>query len=187
MNKQEFLEALSAQLVSLSESDREQSLAFYAEMIDDCMEGGASEEEVVALLDPVEVIAGEILQSATAQRRKSRKLRGWEIALLILGAPLWLPLLAAAFVVGLALGIVLWSLIAALWAATAGIVLSAPISIIASGVALLRWNLLRSTVCVGMAFVMAGLAILLLFAARRATSGALWITRACWLRLRRAG
>ena len=186
MNKQEFLEALAAQLASLTEEDREQSLAFYAEMIDDCVESGASEEEVIALLDPVEVIAGEILQSVPMRRRRPRKLRGWEIALLILGAPLWLPLLLAAAIVSLALMIVLWSLIMALWATAAGFVVSAPASIIAAGIALFRWNLLRSTVCVGTGFVTAGLAVLLLLAAWRATHGAWRLTRFCWMRMRRA-
>ena len=70
MNKQEFLEALALQLTPLCESDRKQSVDFYAEMIDDCMKGGASEEEVVALLDPVEAIAGEFLRGATARTRR---------------------------------------------------------------------------------------------------------------------
>ena len=70
MNKQEFLEALALQLTPLCESDRKQSVDFYAEMIDDCMKGGASEEEVVALLDPVEAIAGEFMRGATARMRR---------------------------------------------------------------------------------------------------------------------
>ena len=186
MNKREFLEALAAQLASLTEEDQEQSLAFYAEMIDDCAESGASEEEVIALLDPVEVITGEILQNIPARKRSPRRLRGWEIALLILGAPVWLPLLLAAAVVAVALLIVLWSLIAAMWATAAGFVVSAPVSIIAAGVALFRWNLLRSTMCVGTGLVMAGFAILLLFATWRATRGAWRLTRFCWMRMRRA-
>ena len=186
MNKREFLEALAAQLASLTEEDREQSLAFYAEMIDDCVENGASEEEVIALLDPVEVIAGEILLNAPVRKRSRRRLRGWEIALLIIGSPVWLPLLLAAAIVSLALLIILWSLIAALWAMAAGFVVSAPASIIAAGLALFRWNLLRSTVCVGTGLVTAGLAILLLLAARRATDGARRLTRFCWTRMRRA-
>ena len=70
MNKREFLEALELQLTPLCEADRKQSVDFYAEMIDDCMKGGASEEEVVALLDPVETIAGEFIQGASARTRR---------------------------------------------------------------------------------------------------------------------
>ena len=69
MNKQEFLDALATQLSPLCEADRKQSVDFYAEMIDDCMKGGASEEEVVALLDPVEAIAGEFIQGASVRTR----------------------------------------------------------------------------------------------------------------------
>ena len=70
MNKQEFLDALATQLSPLCEADRKQSVDFYAEMIDDCMKGGASEEEVVALFDPVEAIAGEFIQGASARTRR---------------------------------------------------------------------------------------------------------------------
>ena len=186
MNRQEFLEALAARLASIPETERERSLAFYIEIIDDRIENGASEEEAVASLGPVEKIAGEILQNAPAPApTRTRKLRGWEIALLILGLPLWLPLLVSAAVVALAMLIVLWSLIVALWAMAASFTLGTPMTFVAGGLALFRWNLLRSTVCVGMACAMAGAAILLLIAARYATRRAWRLTRVCWMWIRR--
>lgn len=188
MNRQEFLEALAAQLISLSEIEREQTIRFYAEMIDDRVEGGADEEEVIAQLGPVEQIAGEILQNAPipVPTRAPRKWRGWQIALVAVGSPVWLPLLAAVGVVALALLIVLWALVVSLWAVAAGIALAAPMSIFASGIGLFRGNLLKAVVGVGMACVTAGAAIPLLFAMKRATRGAIWLTRMCWAKIRRA-
>ena len=185
MNRQEFLDALAAQLASLPDAERERSLAFYMEMIDDRMESGATEEEAVASLGSVNEIAGEILQNTPTPHGK-QKLRGWKLALLILGAPIWLPLLAATVVVALSLVIVLWSLIAALWAMAAGITLSAPMALLSGGIALLHWNLLRSAVCTAMACATAGLAILLVLAALRATRGASRFTRTCWKKVRGA-
>ena len=46
MNKQEFLSALSDKLSVLSEEDKEKSIDYYSEMIDDRMEEGLSEEEL---------------------------------------------------------------------------------------------------------------------------------------------
>ena len=189
MNREEFLAALASELGMLAEAERERSLAFYAEMIDDRMEGGASEEEAVASLGPVEEIAAEILGSApivpAVKQRNRRRLRGWEIALLIIGSPVWLPLLLAAGVVALSLLIVLWVLIAALWVATASCVLCVPMSLVNNIAALLRGNLMRSVVSVGMACVAAGLALLLLLAAHRLTRGAARLTQLCWIKLRR--
>ena len=68
MNKREFLEALAERLASLRAIDREQALAFFGEMIDDCTKGGASEEEVIAKLDPLNEIAEEFLQGAARRR-----------------------------------------------------------------------------------------------------------------------
>ena len=188
MNKRAFLEALAAQLESLSEAERERSLAFYAEMIDDRVEGGATEEEAVATLGPVEEIAAEILGSAPVaigvQYRKRRKLRGWEIALLAIGSPVWLPLLAAAAVVALALLIVIWALVVSLWAAAASAVLSVPMSIVTNVTALFQGNMLRVAASISTACVAAGLAILLWFAGMRVTRGAARLTRTCWRKMR---
>ena len=187
MNRREFLKTLAAQLESLTEAERERSLAFYAEMIDDRVESGASEAEAVASLGPVEEIAAEILGSApiSVRPKKSRKLRGWEIALLVIGSPVWLPLLAAVAVVALALLIVLWALVAALWATAAGAALCVPASFVSNIRALFDGNLMGAAVSVGMACFAAGLTILMMLAMTRATRGAVWLTRACWRKVRR--
>ena len=49
MNKQEFLSALQNALAGLPKKDRQKTLAFYSEMIDDRMEDGMTEEEAVAI------------------------------------------------------------------------------------------------------------------------------------------
>ena len=48
MNKTEFLDALRHALGKLPSYEVEQSIAFYAEMIDDRIEDGMSEQEAVA-------------------------------------------------------------------------------------------------------------------------------------------
>ena len=88
MNKREFLEALDAQLLLLLESEREQSLVFYGELIDECTATGATEEEVVAQLDTVDAIAEEILECLPTSQIQVRKPRSWENALHRLSASL---------------------------------------------------------------------------------------------------
>lgn len=50
-----------------------------------------------------------------AKLKPSRELKGWEIALLVLGAPLWLPLIIAFAAVLLSVYAVIWSVIISLY------------------------------------------------------------------------
>ena len=123
MNKQQFLAAIGEQIRSLPQTDVEKSLDYYREMIDDRMEDGLSEEEAVAALGSPEEIAAQILMETPlpklvkAKLKPSRALRAWEIVLLVLGSPVWLPLLLAAGIIVLAVYIVLWAVIVVLYAA----------------------------------------------------------------------
>ena len=132
MNKREFAAELSRLIGALSDDDRQKSVDYYLEMIDDRMEDGMTEEDAVADIGTPAEIAVQILSEAPQHpygmpkyEEPKRQLQGWELALLIIGAPLWIPLLAAALVIVLSVYIVIWSVVIALY--------SAPISIIASG------------------------------------------------------
>ena len=56
MKKQEFLDELKKALWALPEADQKNSLEYYAEMIDDRMEDGLSEEEAVAAIGDLDEI-----------------------------------------------------------------------------------------------------------------------------------
>lgn len=115
MNKRKFISELRKKLSRLPRKEIEERLSFYSEMIDDHIEEGLSEEEAVRAVGSIENIAKQIPGAKGADSMK-RELSGWDIALLIIGAPLWAPLLIAAFVIYFSLYIVLWSLVAVLWA-----------------------------------------------------------------------
>ena len=101
MRKQEFLTLLRERLSGLPQADVEERLAFYSEMIDDRMEEGFSEEEAVGQIGSIEEIVSQIVVETPLSkivkenvRRKPRR-KGWETLLLVLGFPVWLPLLSA--------------------------------------------------------------------------------------------
>ena len=118
MNKSEFLGELEKSLSELPEKDRSRSLDYYGEMIDDRTEEGLSEEEAVQALGSMEDITAQILMDTPlpslvrAKVKKRRALKAWETVLLVLGSPVWLPLLIAAVAVALSLYAVLWVLVA---------------------------------------------------------------------------
>ncbi len=112
MTKSEFLAALENGLAALPREDREKSLDYYSEMIDDRIEEGMSEQEAVEAVGSAEELAAGIVAEAvppeaeaaqepaqTAEPEQRRGLGAWTIALLILGSPVWLPLLLAGAIV----------------------------------------------------------------------------------------
>jgi uncharacterized membrane protein len=121
VTKQEFLSELRACLARLPAKDAEEHLDYYCEMIDDRIEEGLPEEDAVAAVGFVSDVAAQILaeepieDEAIKLRKPRRKMRGWEITLLILGSPIWLSLLVAVFAVLLSLIVSAWAVVISLW------------------------------------------------------------------------
>ena len=114
MKKDEFLSALSGKLSGLPRADIDKTLSYYGEMIDDRMEDGVPEEEAVAALGSVDAIAEQTVKETPISKlvkervKPKRKMRAIEIVLLILGAPLWIPLLITALVLIFVFFLILW-------------------------------------------------------------------------------
>ena len=102
MNKSEFLHILRSCLGQLTAEEREQNIAYYEELFSDMLEEGMSEEEAAAHLGDPEQIAREILAEQPLPLLVKSRVRpsgGWtalSITLIVLGSPVWLPLLMAA-------------------------------------------------------------------------------------------
>ncbi len=121
MTKTQFLDRLRHELHGLSDKDILQSLDYYAEMIDDRVEAGMEEHAAIAVLGDPEAIARDIILGMPLPKvikskcQKKTAWRAWEIVLLVLGAPLWIPLLITAAAVLLTVYAVLWVVVACLW------------------------------------------------------------------------
>lgn len=97
MNKQEFLAALARELEPLPREEREQTLTYYGELIDDRLEDGQDEGEVIQSLGAPKA-AAQALLGEEQPLAPNRGLRAWVIVLLVLGFPLWGSLLLTAAV-----------------------------------------------------------------------------------------
>ena len=198
MTKQEFLSQLQAGLSVLTESDAQERLTFYSEMIDDRMEEGLSEEQAVAQIGDVETIVASILaeipkkapehvitsvEKPTHKTQKvktedKKRLETWQILLLILGFPLWLPLLAVAFSLVITLIAVLWSMVGTLWGALFGTLAGCGIGVTLLGLGCIvagKW--ITGTALLGAGLVCAGLAVFAFYGCIYATKGAAWLTK----------
>ncbi len=166
MDKKEFLSALEARLAGLPEADRRSSLDFYAEMLDDLMEGGMTEQEAGASLGSVDAIAEEILMDTPlpklikAKMKPKRRMRAWEIVLIAVGSPVWFPILIALFAVALSLYITLWAVVLSLYAADLAFAISAPAGIITAIALFVSGKPAAALLFLGAGLVLAGLTIL---------------------------
>ena len=104
MNKKEFFALFRQELAGLPKDDLENRVSFYEEMIDDRMAEGKSEEEAIRDLGTVEEIVNQIAEETSLVKlvkekvKPKRKIKGWEIALIICGFPLWFPLVLTALI-----------------------------------------------------------------------------------------
>lgn len=198
MTKQEFLEQLQNGLGALTESDARERLNFYSEMIDDRIEEGLCEQEAVAQIGEVNEIIASILaeipqrapeqmpikvqepeQQKQAPEKKSKKgMEPWQIVMLILGAPLWVPLLIAAFSIVITLIAVLWSVVATLWGALFGALAGCGIGLTLFGLGcMIAGEWLVGAAVLGAGLTCAGLAVFAFIGCIYATKGAAWLTK----------
>ena len=168
MNKQSYLEQIRRLLQRLPEEDRERSLAFYAESIDDRMEDGLSEEAAVASMESPEKAAEAILMDMpipklVKARVKERRMGAAEILLLALGFPLWFPLLLTVLILGLTAYLLVWALVLALGAAVLALGLSAAALLVAGVYSIIKAAISLGVLNFGAALILTGLTVLLGF------------------------
>ena len=166
MTKKAFLSELRAALSALPEQERDERLRFYAEMIDDRMEDGMTEEEAVAAVGNTNEIAQRIHTEAAVV---------WLILLLVLGSPLWLSLYAA-----------LWAVIISLWAvfvSFAAVSLSGYVAAPAFGV---HGNFPMAAASLGAGLFMTGCTIFLFFGCLAASKGVCRLTKKIFAGIRRS-
>lgn len=183
MSKQEFLAELQKGLSGLPQEDIEERLTFYSEMIDDRMEEGFAEEDAVREIGTINEVVSQIIADIPLTKivkervRPERTLRIWEIVLLVLGSPIWLSLLIAAFIVILAAYIVMWSVIISLWAIEASLAACSLGGVIATAFFAFQGNGLIGIAMLGAGIFCMGLSIFLFFGCKEATYGILLLTK----------
>lgn len=191
MKKQEFLDALRAHLMGLPPRDIEEQVRFYGEMIDDRLEEGISEEEAVLAIGSPDAVAEEITAQtplsalAKERMRPKRKMKAWEIVLIVVGSPIWASLLIAAIAVFLSLYVVVWSVIVSLWSVFGALVGASLGAFVLGIVSVFGGAAWRGIAMLGMGLFSIGASILTFFGCREATKGLLRLTKLLVLRIKK--
>lgn len=180
MTKIEFALSLHERLSALPKAEIKEQLNFYGEMIDDRMEEGLSEEQAVASVGSVDEIADQIteeIRAAAEHAKKKRRLRAGEILLLVLGAPLWVSLLVAAFAMALSAYVSLWSVVISLWSVFVSLAAAVLGGLVSGVIFAIGGNLLKGVALLGVAILCLGLSIFLYYGCKAATKGMTALTK----------
>lgn len=183
MTKLNFLLTLHKKLSALPHEEVEERLNFYSEMIEDRMEDGLTEDEAVAAVGSLDEIAAQVAgdipltKIARETIRPKRKMKTWEILLLVLGAPLWIPLVISVFSVALSIYISWWSVIISLWAVFGSLVGCGAGAVLFGGGVAVGGNITAGIAMVGLGLVSAGLSIFMFYGCNAATKGTVLLTK----------
>ena len=188
MSRDAFIGELRHRMAGLPQDAVERTVEYYSELIADSMEDGVAEEEAVSRLGSLDEIVANVVketpltQIVQTRVQESRKKggSGWVIALLILGAPVWLPLLIAALAVLFALFIALWAVVIALWAAVTGVILAGVAAVAAGIFELVRLHVPQGLVLLGGGLVCLGLCALLFLLMKLITVGTVKLCKWIW-------
>ncbi|MEZ3496959.1 MAG: DUF1700 domain-containing protein [Lachnospiraceae bacterium] len=169
MNKAEFLAEIRRKIQGLPQSDIEKFLDYYAEMIDDYTEDGHTEEEAIRELGSVEQIVEQILKETPLPRlvqekvRPTRTLRAGEIILLLLGSPLWVPMVLAVLALFFGAYVLLWTAVAVLYAIDLSAFACGAAGVFSILPFALSGNLLQGIFLLGVGLIGIGVGLLFLF------------------------
>ena len=114
MSKEVFLNALRMRLSSLPQKEIDERVSFYEEMIEDRIDEGKTEEEAINEIGTVDEIVEQIASETPLVNlvkekiRPKRRIKAWEIVLIVLGFPLWLPLVLVALILSLVFYLLMW-------------------------------------------------------------------------------
>ncbi|MEG1548729.1 MAG: DUF1700 domain-containing protein [Clostridia bacterium] len=172
MNKNDFLTALAARLSALSQDEIKRSLDYYSEMIEDRTEDGMDELEAVAALGTLDDIVKEIMLDISLPRlikasiKPKHTLCAWQIVLIVLGSPVWLPLIFAFMAVIVAVYVAIWAVIISLFSGVAALCASGIVGIAAAAV-IFPLKLSSGLLILGISMACVGIGILAFFGVKK--------------------
>ena len=184
MNKQEYLEALRSRISAMPADDVNRFMDYYSEMIDDRVEDGLSEEEAVADMGSPEAAVEQILEEMPLTKlvkekiKPKHELKAWEVILIVLGSPVWIPLLITAAVLLLTLWIVAFALLISFYAVVLSFVVAGIGGLICAIPLFIANSPYTAVLMLGAALIGIGIAILFVVSVKPVTVGIFKVCKA---------
>lgn len=160
MNRQQFFNELNTLLNQLPKKERNKTITYYNELINDYIEDGLPEEVAIAKLGNLQSIANEILldNGKTPNSRSSSGSKIFIAILLVLGFPLWGSILLAGALLLLSFYIILFCPILVFGICSIAFFGSSIVCIIVTPLIIME-NLAYSLVQLGVGIFLLGLSI----------------------------
>ena len=183
MTKNDFLMSLKHKLSGLPEEDLNERIDFYSEMIDDKIEDGISEEKAVIEIGSIDEISSQIIKEVPLRKivkekiRFKKKRKVFESVLLIVGSPVWVPILIAILVVAISLYLTVWVVLGCFYVTSISMFISAIGGFIMAVAQMISGNYPTGVLFIGAALFLIGLGILMILATRLVAKGFLILTQ----------
>ena len=183
MTKSEFLIELERGLKGLPKADVEERLEFYGEMIDDRIEEGLTESDAVAEIGSVDEVIKQIVADIPLKKLIKEKVhnkseeKGVKTFLIILGFPIWFPLIVSFGAVLFALYAVIWSIVISIWAVELSLFACAVVGAFSAIIWLLKGQGVVALSMLGIGIFALGLSIFLYHGCLSATKGLIKLTK----------
>ena len=184
MNKQEYLEELRSRISAMPADDVNRFMDYYSEMIDDRVEDGLSEEEAVADMGSPDAAVEQILEDMPLTKlvkekiKPKHELKAWEVVLIVLGSPVWIPLLITALVLLLTLWIVAFALLISFYAVVLSFVAAGIGGLICAIPLFIANSPYTAVLMLGAALIGIGIAILFVVSVKPVTVGIFKVCKA---------
>lgn len=184
MNKEEYLDAIRGRISAMPADDINRFMDYYSEMIDDRMEDGLSEDEAVADMGSPDAAVEQILEEMPLTKlvkekiKPKHELKAWEVVLIVLGSPVWIPLLITAAVLLLTLWIVAFALLISFYAVVLSFVVAGICGLICTIPLFIANNPYTAVLMLGAALIGIGIAILFVVSVKPVTVGIFKVCRA---------
>ena len=191
MTKSEFLMELERGLAGLPKADVEERLEFYGEMIDDRIEEGLTESDAVAEIGSVDEVIKQIVADTPLKKLFKEKVhnkskeKGIKTFLVILGFPIWFPLIVSFGAVLIALYAVIWSIVISVWAVELSFLASILICVFSAFIWLLRGFGAISVSMLGVGVFVLGLSLFAFYGCSVATKGLFKLTKRLFVSFKR--
>ena len=181
MTKNEFLSELREKLQGLPPADIDERVSFYEEMIDDRVDEGEKEEDIIEEIGDVDDVVMEIAKDTPLVKivkekiKPKRKIKAWEIVFLAVGFPLWFSLAIVALVLIFVFWLLVWVMVIVTYAVETALVATS----VSGAVAFMAYfaNGEMNFAPIGMSIMCAGAALLMVFACIGATKGSIKLSK----------
>ena len=184
MNKQEYLESIRSRISAMPADDVNRFMDYYSEMIDDRVEDGLSEEEAVADMGSPDAAVEQILEDIPLTKlvkekiKPKHELKAWEVVLIVLGSPVWIPLLITAAVLLLTLWIVAFALLISFYAVVLSFAVAGIGGLICTISLFIANSPYTAVLMLGAALIGIGIAILFVVSVKPVTVGIFKVCKA---------